>query len=115
MTNQISNAAEAILPTNNLKIEQIEYDDFAEKWTKFHTGALVGLLGGFIILLGAIFLTVFEYLSGEKSHGFWLFFTIYPLFAIGAHCLDKISELKKQKENISYENTAHVMPFEKEN
>ena len=102
MTNQISNAAETILPTNNFSFKNAERNDFAEKWTKFHTGALVGLLGGFMILLGAIFLIVFEYLSGEKSHGGWLFFFPLPLLVLGAHCLDKISEIAKAKREAKF-------------
>ncbi len=102
MTNQIFNQ------TNNPLAENVSVNQhsklISESWTKYHTGALIGLLGGFIVLFGAIFVNVFDLFSGEKPHGIWLFIAIYPLFALGAHCLDKISDLKKQKENISHEN-----------
>ncbi|HVE58805.1 MAG TPA: hypothetical protein VNB22_18365 [Pyrinomonadaceae bacterium] len=103
MTNQAFNQ------TNNPLAENVSVNQqrnlTGDNWTKYHTGALLGLLGGFIVLLGAIFLNVFDLFAGDKPHGIWLFIAIYPLFAIGSHCLDKISELKKQKENISPENT----------
>jgi len=102
MTNQVFSQ------TNNPLAENISVNQqrnlISAAWTKYHTGALTGLLGGFVVMLGAIFLNVFNLISGDKPHGIWLFIAIYPLFAIGAHCLDKISELKKQKENISHEN-----------
>jgi len=104
MTNQVFNQ------TNNPLAENVSVNQHSDRslisgnWTKYHTGAFIGLLGGFVVMLGAIFLNVFDLFSGEKPHGIWLFVAIYPLFAIGAHCLDKISDLKKQKENISHEN-----------
>ncbi|HEY0461820.1 MAG TPA: hypothetical protein VGC97_21995 [Pyrinomonadaceae bacterium] len=67
----------------------------ADSWTKYHLGALVGLPGGILVLLGAIFLNVFDLAAGAKPHGIWLFVAAYPLFALGAHCLDKIGEMKK--------------------
>lgn len=102
MTNQILNAADAILPTDKFKFKNAERDDFVKSWTKFHTGALFGFLGGLLFLTGAIFLTVFEYLSGEKSHGNWLYFFPLPLLILGAHCLDKISETSKAKREAKF-------------
>ena len=102
MTNQVFNQ------TNNPLAENVSGNQprklISAAWTKYHTGALTGLLGGFVVMLGAIFLNVFDLFAGDKPHGIWLFIAIYPLFALGAHCLDKISDLKKQKENISQEN-----------
>ena len=102
MTGRVFNHTKNPLTKNIFAVKSKEREAIAENWTKYHTGAIFGLLGGLVILLGAIFLTVFEYFAGEKSHSFWLFLSIYPLFAIGAHCLDKISELKNR--NISDEN-----------
>lgn len=104
MTEQLFNQTENILAETVFVNKHADHDFVSENWTRYHTGAFVGLIGGFVILLGAIFLTVFEYFAGEKSHSFWLFLSIYPMFAVGAHCLDKLSELKKEKENVSHEN-----------
>jgi hypothetical protein len=104
MTNQIFDQTKNPLAKDIFAYQHADRDLVADIWTKYHTGACIGLLGGFVILLSAIFLTVFEYFSDEKSHSFWLFLAIYPLFAVGAHCLDKISDLSKQKKNISDEN-----------
>jgi hypothetical protein len=104
MTNQVFNQTNNPL-TEDISVNQHQDRELiSENWTKYHTGALIGLLGGFVVLLGAIFLNVFDLFSGEKPHGIGLFIAIYPLFALGSHCLDKISELKRQKENISHEN-----------
>ena len=102
MTNQVFNQ------TNNSSTEDVfgnghtDRDLISEKWTKYHTGALIGLPGGILILLGAIFLNIFDLMAGEKPHGIWLFFIIYPLFGLGAHCLDKISEMKKENKRKKY-------------
>ena len=104
MTGQFFNQPKFTRANDVLAYRHADRDVVADVWTKFHLGACVGLLGGFTVLLSAIFLTFFEYFSGEKTHSFWLFLSIYPMFAIGAHCLDKISELKNKGKNISYEN-----------
>ncbi len=104
MTNQVFNQLNSPLTEKVLVNKKADHKLISNTWTKFHTGAFIGLLGGFLSLLSAVFLTVFEYFSGEKSHNFWFFLAVYPLFAIGVHCLDKISELKKRRENISHEN-----------
>jgi hypothetical protein len=56
------------------------------------------LPGGILVLLGAIFLNVFDLIAGDKPHGIWLFVVAYPLFALGAHCLDKLGEMKKAEQ-----------------
>ncbi len=109
MTNQFLNQTKNPLAENVFAYQHKERDLFAESLIKYRVGAYMGLIGGFLILVGAIFLTVFEYFSGEKSHSFWLFLSIYPLFAIGAHCLDKISELKNKAKNISDENDKQII------
>ena len=109
MTNQVFDQTKNPLAKDIFAYRHIDRDVVAETWTKYHIGAFVGLMGGLVILVGAMFLTVFEYFSSERSHSFWLFMTIYPLFAVGAHCLDKISELKKQKDNISHENDTQIL------
>lgn len=104
MTNQVFNQTNYTPAKDVFAYRHTDRDPVGDIWTKYHTGACVGLLGGFIVLLSASFLTVFEYFAGEKSHSFWLFLLIYPLFAFGAHSLDKISELKRHNENISHKN-----------
>lgn len=61
-------------------------------WTAWHSGALIGLLGGLIVLIGTGFLEAAEYLTGEKSHSGALFFAVLILMFAGAHCLDKVRE-----------------------
>lgn len=102
MTNQVFNQTKQPLAKDIFAYQHTDRDIAADVWTKYHTGAVIGILGGFVVLLSAIFLTVFEYFSGEKPLNIWLFLAIYPLFAIGSHCLDKIGELKKK--NISHED-----------
>lgn len=48
-------------------------------------------------LLGTIFLVVAEFLYGEKEHGIWLFPFAFVLLMFGAHCFDKISDIRKEK------------------
>lgn len=96
MTNQVFNQTNNSLAKNVSVSKQTSRNLINETWTKYHTGAFAGLAGGFVILFGVIFLNIFDLFAGEKPHGIWLFLTIFPLFAIGAHCLDKISELKKE-------------------
>jgi hypothetical protein len=112
MTDQIFNQTKNPLAENVSVNAHADRELINENWTKYHTGAFIGLLGGFVVLLGTIFLNVFDLFSGEKPHGIWLLLTIYPLFAIGAHCLDKISESKKQtkqKKFISHENDEQIL------
>jgi hypothetical protein len=95
MTNQVFNQTNDSPAEDVFANEHTERDLISKKWTKYHTGALIGLPGGILILLGAIFLNIFDLMAGEKPQGIWLFFIIYPLFGCGAHCLDKISEMTK--------------------
>ena len=60
-------------------------------------GAGMSLAGGLIFLTGTIFLVVTESLYGEKEHGVWLFPTSFLLLMLGAHCLDKIDDIRKEK------------------
>jgi len=106
MTNQIFNQIENTLAENAFVKPHDDRNIIGPGWTKYHTGALTGLLGGFIVLSGAILLNVFDLFSGAKPHGIWLFLAIYPLFALGAHCLDKVTEIKKRKKIISDEAAA---------
>jgi hypothetical protein len=89
MTNYLSNSTKTIFPIS------ISGKTAAGRWTIWHVGAGVGLLGGFLILFGAWFLIVSEYFLNEKSRGVWLFLAVLPLWIIGAHCFDKIEETDK--------------------
>ena len=109
MTEQIFNQPKFTRANDVFAYRHTDRDLIADVWTKFHTGACFGLLGGFTVLLSAMFLTIFEYFAGEKTHSFWLFLSIYPLFALGAHCLDKISELEKKEKNTLYENDTQII------
>ncbi len=77
----------------------------ARNWTIWHVGAGIGLLGGLLVLFGTAFLIIFEYLTGEKSLGNWLFAAVLPLWIFGAHCFDKLEELEKERINRYYETT----------
>ena len=102
MTNQVFNQTDNSSTEDVFANKHADRDLTFKNWTKYHTGALIGLPGGILILLGAIFLNVFDLMAGEKPHGIWLFFIIYPLFGFGAHCLDKISEMKKENKRKKY-------------
>jgi hypothetical protein len=65
--------------------------------TPYYAGAIIGLPGAILVLLGAVALNVFDLAAGDKPHGIWLFVAAYPLFALGAHCLDRIGEFKKEE------------------
>lgn len=58
-------------------------------------GSGIGLLGGTGFLVGAVFLTIFEYFYGENLHGNWFYLAVLPLWVLGAHCLDKIEDAEK--------------------
>ena len=64
-------------------------------WTIWHIGAGIGLLGGTLLLFGCCFLIIFQYFSGEKPLGVWLFLAVLPLWIIGAHCFDKAEEIER--------------------
>ncbi|MGC2239074.1 MAG: hypothetical protein WA584_23165 [Pyrinomonadaceae bacterium] len=75
----------------------------AKNWTIWHVGAGIGLLGGLLVLFGTAFLIIFEYLTGEKSPGIWLFTAVLPLWIFGAYCFDKLEELEKERMRRYYE------------
>lgn len=60
-------------------------------------GAGVGFVGGLMFFLGTIFLVVTDFFYGEKEHGIWLFPFAFLLLIFGAHCLDKIDDIRKEK------------------
>lgn len=60
-------------------------------------GAGIGLFSGITVLFGTVFTFVAEYFYGEKSHGVWMIFVAFILLGFGAHCLDKIEEMKKHR------------------
>jgi hypothetical protein len=74
MTNQIFNQTKNPLAENVFAYKHDDRDVIAETWTKYHIGTYIGLIGGFIILLGAVFLTVFEYFAGENRTAFGCFY-----------------------------------------
>jgi len=105
MTEQIFNQSNELLTKDVFVYHHHDRDLVGDVWTKYHTGATAGLLGGLMVFLSAVLIMAFEYFSGEKSHTLWLFLTGFALFAIGAHCLDKISDLKKQTNENDNQNS----------
>jgi hypothetical protein len=95
MTNQVLNQTKDSSTEEVFDPEHAGDNLSRNDWTKYHIGALIGLPGGILALLGAVFLNFFDFVEGDRPHGIWLFVAAYPLFALGAHCLDKIGELKK--------------------
>ena len=94
MINHFANPAENTLPQTFINRKE----SAAENWTIRHIGAGLGLLGGTLLLAGACFLTVIEYVYGEKTHGVWLFLPTLPLWILGAHCFDKIEDAMKTEK-----------------
>jgi hypothetical protein len=70
-----------------------------KRWTIWHIGTGVGLLGGLFMLAFATFLTVFQFLFSENPRGSWLYAIVLPLWVLGAHCFDKIEDIDKAKKN----------------
>ena len=91
MTNHFTNSASDALPKT--LIDQKETPD--GRWTIWHVGAGIGLLGGMLLLFCGCFLIIFQYFSGEKPIGVWLFLAVLPLWIVGAHCFDKVEEIEK--------------------
>lgn len=91
MTNYLVNTAE-----NNLSKTFSDKKRIPEgSWTIWHIGAGVGLLGGLLLLFGGCFLIIFQYFSGDKPVGVWLFLAVLPLWILGAHCFDKVEEIER--------------------
>ena len=95
MTNQLVNTAE----TNLSKSVSRQKESTDSNWTIWHVGAGIGLLGGTLLLFCGCFLIIFQYFSGEKPIGVWLFLAVLPLWIIGAHCFDKVDEMEKARRN----------------
>ncbi len=93
MTNRFANPTEKFV----LNVFTGKKEITAKNWTIRHIGAGIGLLGGTLFLAFAMFLTVFQFLYGEKPHGGWLFALVLPLWFFGAHCFDKIEEVDRAK------------------
>jgi hypothetical protein len=94
MTNHFVNMTE----TNLSKAVSRKKDSIGSSWTIWDIGIGIGLLGGTLLLFGGCFLIIFQYFSGEKPLGVWLFLAVLPLWVIGAHCFDKIEETKKKTQ-----------------
>ena len=77
----------------------------------WNVGAAVGLIGGLSFLFGTVFLNISEFFYGEKEHGVGLFLAALFLLMFGAHCLDKIGDIKRAKK-IAYLEM-HATRFEK--
>ncbi len=93
MTTHFANPAKEFAPN----VFTRKKENTAKNWTIRHIGAGIGLLGGTLLLAFAVFLTVFQFIYGEKSHGGWLFALVLPLWFFGAHCFDKIEETDRAK------------------
>ena len=97
MTNNFTNPANNALPKTFINRKEVAEG----RWTIWHVGAGIGLLGGTFILGCAVFLSVFQYFYGEAQHGIWLYAIVLPLWIIGAHCFDKVEEIEKA-QRINY-------------
>jgi hypothetical protein len=93
MANRLFNPA-----VDGLRPVFIDRNDSARRfWTGWHVGAGLGLLGGTLVLFGAAFLTIFQFIYGEIPHGNWLFAVVAPLWILGAHCFDKVEQSDKAR------------------
>ncbi|MGC2235686.1 MAG: hypothetical protein WA584_05970 [Pyrinomonadaceae bacterium] len=91
MTNYFTTSASDTLPRTFINKKEIPEG----RWTIWHVGAGIGLLGGTFVLACAVFLTIFQYFYGEVPHGVWLYAVVLPLWIVGAHCFDKVEEIEK--------------------
>ena len=98
MTSHFVNTTKADLskPFSNRKVSAAGFRR-DRRQTFWRVGAGVGLLGGTFILFGAAFLTIFQFLYSENSHGSWLFALAFPLWIFGAHCFDKAEGIDKAR------------------
>jgi hypothetical protein len=71
---------------------------FGERISFWNLGAAGGLIGGLLLVFGTLFLNIAEFFYGEKEHGEWLFIVALLLLMFGAHCLDKIGDIRKAKK-----------------
>ncbi len=87
----------------------IDIDQFSEHWTIWHSGAILGLVGGFLAGVGGLILCAATYFAAASVSeanvvtdanliGTCLTISTIPLLMVGAHCLDKIDESVKKKE-----------------
>lgn len=91
MTNHLVNSTKNTLPKTYINKKKSS----GSNKTIWHVGAGIGLLGGTLLLFGGGFLVIFQYFSGEKPLGIWLFLIVLPLWILGAHCFDRIEEIDK--------------------
>ena len=86
-----------------------DVDRFSAHWTVWHTGAILGLVGGFLAGIGGLLICTTTYfaaaslsevnlISDANLIGTCLTISTIPLLMAGAHCLDKLDESVKKRE-----------------
>ena len=95
-------------PPPNIKIIRKINQDFArekklKRWTQalyFSTlsGISFGLIG--LDMCGLAYFAIVENVRLINRIGTWLIVFAFPLIMFGAHCLDKIEDVKKKTQNI---------------
>ena len=63
-------------------------------------GAITGFVGGVLLMISGLILSVIKYFNKENFHGWEVIILAasFPLLVIGAHCLDLIDKGKKSKK-----------------
>lgn len=101
MTGYLSTAKKFQL-SNSFAAESVEDRKLQSFWLS--VGAGLGLAGGFAAGVAGFLLTVMSWLFGNElaasdvgKSATYLILAMIPLIMLGAHCLDKIDDLKRAK------------------
>jgi len=97
---------------NNAQMPErhIDVDEFSAHWIIWQTGAIFGFVGGFLAGVSGLILCATTYfvvasitevniITNINIIGTCLTISTLPLLTLGAHCLDKIDDLARKKEN----------------
>ena len=103
MTNNLSITKGFQLSNKFTVAKPVEHKRSQTVWLK--CGAGLGLAGGLLAGVVGFLLTGMSWLLGNEvaasslgQAATWLIIAMIPLMAFGAHCLDKIEEIKKAKK-----------------